>query len=280
MKSRDLLHYEIYLSGDSRPWVVFIHGAGGSIRTWSYQKEAFKKHFNVLLLDLRDHGLSKNVDPSHETYTFDIISTDIKKVLDKVTITKAHFVTLSFGSVLIQDFSMRYPDVVDKIVIAGGIFKGTFLIKSFVNFARVLNVVLSYPTMYSLFSYLLMPYRRNQKARRIYQLQARKITPEEYMKWVSLYQEFFRLLKQFYNHKQNKDTLVIMGDEDFMFLQSARIYINKQPMAKLRVIQKSGHICNIDTVKEFNHKALDFLCNKSTDKNDRPAYSSPPVGAN
>ncbi|MEO1256718.1 MAG: alpha/beta hydrolase, partial [Bacteroidota bacterium] len=48
--------------------IVFIHGAGGSIQTWKYQFDAFKVDFNVLAIDLRDHGSSKHIQPAYNKY--------------------------------------------------------------------------------------------------------------------------------------------------------------------------------------------------------------------
>ncbi len=259
-----MLYYENIKHNSSTDWVVFIHGAGGSTKTWQYQVDTFKKYFNILLIDLRDHGNSKFTLPTYQQYTFEIISKDINGVLDQMGIDTAYFVTLSFGSVLVQDFNSRYPEKVKAIVFCGAIFKGNLLIKSFVQFARFLNLFLKYETMYKIFSYLLMPKKRNQLARRIYQMQSKKLTQDEYMKWIGLYGEFFRLLKNFYYNNLNVNSLVIMGGDDFVFLKAARKFTARQATAKLRVIDKAGHVCNIDARKEFNSLALQFLLDENT----------------
>jgi pimeloyl-ACP methyl ester carboxylesterase len=146
-----------HLNISANEWVVFIHGAGGSTATWKYQIEAFKDSYNLLLLDLRDHGDSKNIEPDVENYDFDLITSDIKKVLDEYKVEKAHFITLSFGSVIMQDISIKYPQLVASAIFAGGIFKANYVIKSFVQMARFFNYFLPYKWMYSIFSYLLMP---------------------------------------------------------------------------------------------------------------------------
>ena len=48
---RDLLHYEIQGKIDA-PWLVFVHGAGGSIKTWKFQIDDLAKDFRLLLIDL------------------------------------------------------------------------------------------------------------------------------------------------------------------------------------------------------------------------------------
>lgn len=243
----------------SKEWIVFIHGAGGSTATWKYQLDAFKPLYNLLVIDLRDHGKSKNIEPNVEQYNFDLISSDIKNVLDKHKIDKAHFITLSFGSVIMQDLSIKYPDLVASAIFAGGIFKANNYIKSFVQLARVLNIFLPYKWMYSIFSYLLMPYKKHQKSRKIYQKQADKLTPSEYMKWVGLYNEFFKLLDRFYNQKINYSALAVMGKEDYIFLKSAKKFAHKHKQVLLKDIKGAGHICNIDKPDIFNEVALFFI---------------------
>lgn len=254
-----LLNYQKHVHHPKADWVVFLHGAGGSILTWKYQVNSLKKHFNLLLLDLRDHGLSKNLTPSVETYSFDLVTEDIISVLRKEQVEKAHFVTLSFGSVLMQSIHQRHPNMVDRMVFIGGIFNANWMIRSFVHLARLFNIFLSYPSMYRLFSYLLMPKKRSQVARRVYQMQARKLSQKEYLKWIGLYSEFFTLLHTFHSQKISNEMMVVMGEDDYMFLPSAINFTSDRPSATLKQITAAGHICNIDKPKEVNSELLSFL---------------------
>jgi len=77
--------------------VTFVHGAGGSSSIWFKQVRAFKKQFNVLILDLRGHGDSKPSlkDTFNPKYTFDSITDDIVEVLAYLKIKKSHFIGIS-----------------------------------------------------------------------------------------------------------------------------------------------------------------------------------------
>ena len=224
-----LLHYQKHILKEEAHWIVFLHGAGGSIQTWKSQIDSLKAHFNLLLIDLRDHGSSKNIKPEYPRYNFDIISSDVLNVLDKERITKAHFITLSFGSVLMQSIYHRRPAVVTKMVFVGGIFNANWMIKGFVHLARFLNLFLSFERMYKIFSYLLMPRKNHQVARRVYQMQARKLNSKEYLKWLGLYSEFFLLLRAFNKQSISNQMLVLMGSEDYLFLPSAEKFVSKHP---------------------------------------------------
>ncbi len=50
-----MLKYEI-VDNQKEEWVVFVHGIGGSTKTWSKQIDAFSEQYNLLLLDLPGHG--------------------------------------------------------------------------------------------------------------------------------------------------------------------------------------------------------------------------------
>lgn len=254
-----MLHYEKHIHDHSAEWIVFLHGAGGSLKTWKYQIPAFRNQYNLLLIDLRDHGNSPG-GSEHSTYKFEMIASDLFEILDKEAISNAIFMSLSFGSVLLQDISMRRPGLIKASILAGGIFKANLLIRSYVHLARLLNLVLPYRQMYRLFSWLLMPGRNHQVSRRIYQMQARKLNAEAYLRWVSLYGEFFALLDRFYYQNISFPTLVIMGSQDFIFLSAARKFVSeKSDNVKLEILDNAGHICNIDQHEIFNSVVNKYL---------------------
>lgn len=252
-----MLYYEKHITSPLKDWVVLIHGAGGSIATWKRQMIVLKNDFNLLIPDLRDHGQS--IHFSDDIYTFDLIIKDIKQVLDKESIKKAHFITLSFGSVIAQRLSIHYPGLVKSLITAGGVFRGSFAIKTFVHVARFFNLFLPYAWMYKIFSYLLMPFKRHQASRRVYWTQAKKISPVAYMKWVGLYGEFFQLLESFFNQNIKFPLLVVMGSEDYIFLGAAKRFVKSHPTSRLEIIRNAGHICNIDNYSRFNELAVSFL---------------------
>ena len=88
-----MIHYTVYENKIASDWVTFVHGAGGSSSIWFKQIRDFKKHYNVLLLDLRGHGHSKPTlkDAFKQKYTFSSIANDILEVLDHLKIEKSHF---------------------------------------------------------------------------------------------------------------------------------------------------------------------------------------------
>ena len=73
-----MLHFKTFLRKETSSWVTFVHGAGGSSAIWHKQIKDFKKEYNILLIDLRGHGKSKNkIYDKLKSYTFDSISDEI-----------------------------------------------------------------------------------------------------------------------------------------------------------------------------------------------------------
>ncbi len=254
-----MLHHKIHRLPEDAPWLIFIHGAGGAIATWKYQTDAFKPFFNLLLLDLRDHGLSKGMSPAFDRYNFDIVCDDILEVIDFLKIEKAHFISLSLGSAILQRLDQRRPELIDKMVMAGGVFRATLKMRVLVYSSKLLNLLLPYRHIYALFARIILPKKNHEKSRRLYQQQARRLTQKEYMKWVGLYAEFFKLLDEYFYRQTKKWSLVVMGAEDHVFFKAAHRFVEKQERASLVVIEKCGHICNIEQWQRFNAEAMKFL---------------------
>ncbi len=259
ISGRKMLHYKTYELDRKADWLIFIHGAGGSIVTWKYQVEFFKPYFNLLLLDLRDHGKSKNLEPAFSNYDFEIVTDDILRVTDHLGIQRAHFMSMSLGSVILQKLDEKRPDLIDKMIMAGGVFRATVTIKLFVHSAKFLSYFLPYRIMYNLFSFIVLPRENHRQSRRIFRLQSQKLSQEEFVKWVGLYKDFFRLLKNFFNRELQSISLVVMGAEDHVFYKAAKRFVDRHQKASIVVFDKCGHVCNIEQYEAFNQTALDFL---------------------
>lgn len=254
-----LLHYERHFLSDAHPWLVFVHGAGGGIATWNYNRKAFGEEYNLLLLDLRDHGKSKDRQPSYQRYDFTIICEDIIQVLDHLKISSAWFLSLSMGSILLQKLLDMRPSLVSGMIMAGGIFKPNWKIHLFAHSGKLLSYLITYQQLYTLFSWIVLPRQNHAFSRRVYQMQSRKLTSEEFLKWLGLYRDFFSTLRHFFRRPLEVPCLVVMGSQDHLFLQPSLEYADQHERVEHRIIPHSGHICNIEKPLAFNQHALDFL---------------------
>lgn len=240
--------------------MVFIHGAGGSLTTWKYQRSAFAPYFNLLLIDMRDHGSSKDLEPAYDRYDFDVVCDDILAVVDRVGVERAHCLSLSLGSIILQRLSERRPSMIASMIMAGGVFKADWRIRIFAHSGKFLSYFVPFRWIYDTFILIVLPRANHRNSRRLYRLQSKKLTPKEFLKWLGLYRDFFKVVKAFYRRHLSTPSLIVMGSQDHVFLSAARRFAAKQShLAELVVLEGVGHLCNLEAVKPFNEAVLKYL---------------------
>ncbi len=256
----DLLHYTTHRISDEAEWMIFIHGAGGSSLTWKYQVESFCKHYNLLLIDMRDHGYSKNIQPKHRTYDFDIIADDLLRTIDHTGVEKAHFIALSLGSIILQKLNDRRPEMMQTMVMCGGVFKADWRISSFAHSGKFLSYFVPFRWIYDGFILIVMPRRNHAFSRKQYRKQSLKLAPGEFLKWLGLYKDFFSVVRNFYERPLKTPSLLVNGSQDHVFLDAAKRYTDKHaPLAELVIMEGKGHLCNLEDRKSFNRIVLEWL---------------------
>ena len=258
----NVLNHKVYKKSGSSEWMVFVHGAGGSTNTWLRQIVFFRQHFNCLLFDLRDHGQSKfELGNSPDKYDFDLITRDIIELVDHLQIKEAHFIAVSLGSLFVRKIEQSRPDLIQSIVFAGGVFKLDWKMKFLIRAGRFLSKFTPFNLLYQMYAFILLPKENHKASRRVFIREAKKIKQQEFMKWLQLSSELNTQLKESFNRAMQVPLLVVMGSEDHVFLKPALQYANKYRETILRVIQKSGHVCNIERSNEFNEEVIRFLAN-------------------
>ena len=256
-----MLHYSTYTNSKSKPWVTFVHGAGGSSSIWFKQIREFSKHFNVLMLDLRGHGKSKRsfLNAFKKKYTFTSLAQDIVDVLDKEKIKSSHFVGISLGTILIRQIAETYPKRIKSMVMAGAIVKLNVRSQILMRFGNLFKSIVPYLWIYRLFAYIIMPKKNHKESRLLFVREAKKLYKKEFMRWYKLTSDLNPLLKLFRQIDIKIPTLYLMGREDYMFLPSIKQISKSQKLSQLSVVENSGHVVNVDQPIEFNNRAISFI---------------------
>ncbi len=263
-----MIYHRQFIHQKSKTWVVFVHGAGGSNIVWYRQLKEFKKHFNVLLVDLRGHGKSKPVVQEEDSeYTFNEVAGDVIHIMDHLDIRKAHLVGISLGCIVVRAIDKLAPERAESIILGGAIIQFNKTLKVLISMAKILNSVLPYMWLYKLNALILMPYKRHRESRNIFIQEAIKLGEKEFRKWMKMTREIKSNLNDFIHREPSAPVLYLMGDGDHMFLPMVAALVKKQVNAKLEIIKNSGHCCNLDQAGVFNEISIHFI-NRISDKKE------------
>lgn len=112
------MYYEIY--GQGKP-LVLIHGGGSTIQS-SFGKviPLFAKNRKVIAVELQAHGRTsdRNADLS-----FEQDADDVATLLKNINIEKADFFGFSNGGTTTLQIAIRYPGIVNKIILGSALAK-------------------------------------------------------------------------------------------------------------------------------------------------------------
>ena len=255
-----MLCHKVFKKDDSKDWVCFIHGAGGSSSIWYPQIREFAKQFNVLVLDLRGHGRSRYLKIQDvKKFNFDVIVDDIIEVLRFQKIENAHFVGISLGTIIIRCIAERYPEKVTTMILGGAVFKlsvkSTFLIK----LGNLTKSFIPHIILYRIFANIIIPKKAFNHSRNFFIREAKKVYHREFKKWFVLTTKLKPLLYFFREKEHTSPALYIMGEHDTMFLPGIKAITEKHKKSRLVVLKNSGHVVNIDASKAFNENTIAFI---------------------
>lgn len=257
-----MINYTIYKNENSNQWVTFVHGAGGSSSIWFQQIRDFNKHYNILLLDLRGHGNSNSQIKNTliGKYTFKSIANDILEVLDFLKIKKSHFVGISLGTILIRQLAEMQPERLHSMILGGAIVEMNFRSQILMKLGNTFKYILPYIVLYKFFAFVIMPHKNHKQSRLLFLNEAKKLYQKEFIRWFKLTSEINPILKCFRQVEIDIPTFYVMGEEDYMFLPSVRLLLEKHyKSSKLFVIQQCGHVVNVEQPNIFNTNVISFL---------------------
>lgn len=104
------LHYQSV--GQGQP-LLLLHGLFGSGDNWGIIAKHFSSDFQVISVDLRNHGRS----PHHASQTYDEMADDLIALLDALDVDSIHLLGHSLGGKVAMQFATRYPKRLNKLII-------------------------------------------------------------------------------------------------------------------------------------------------------------------
>lgn len=102
-----------FRKGGEGPPLVILHGIFGSGENWLTVSKQFMPHFEVFLVDQRNHGRS----PHTAAFSYDILVDDLKDFAQWQGLEKFYLIGHSMGGKVAMKFAERYPEILEKLVV-------------------------------------------------------------------------------------------------------------------------------------------------------------------
>ena len=97
--------------GQGEPLVI-VHGLFGSSDNWRRIAKELSSVYQVLLLDLRNHGRSAH----HELFDYEVMAQDVADLLTENWIFKTHILGHSMGAKVAMQLCIDHPDLIKQLV--------------------------------------------------------------------------------------------------------------------------------------------------------------------
>lgn len=222
------LYYEVY--GEGQP-LVLLHGNGGSIKEFYKQIPELSKHFKIIALDTRAQGKSKDLTQNNLTYT--IFADDLKSLMDHLGLHKVNIMGWSDGGNTGLEFSLKYPENLNKLIIIGANAFPEGVEKSLLNNFKLKAQVLKLEN-----------------------------TPDKIKeaRLLTLMLHEPDINKKALN-KITSPVFVIAGENDVIKKEHTEMLAKELRNSKLKIYTNASHYVPFEVADELNRDVIDFLKN-------------------
>lgn len=107
-----------YSSAGEGPPVVFVHGLGGDLHIWYPILESLAVNHHVVAMDLRGHG---RTPAGRSNLSIKAWAQDVEALIDALELPAVTLVGHSMGTLIVQELALERPEMVDQLVLVGGI---------------------------------------------------------------------------------------------------------------------------------------------------------------
>ncbi|MDH3448457.1 MAG: alpha/beta fold hydrolase [Gammaproteobacteria bacterium] len=101
------------INGSGRPLLV-LHGLFGSGRNWQSHARQFASRFEVINVDLRNHGQSFHADEMN----YPVMADDVAQLLQRLELSDCYLLGHSMGGKVAMTLAVDYPELVSRLVVA------------------------------------------------------------------------------------------------------------------------------------------------------------------
>lgn len=250
----DFKMYYVDNQRQNKPVLIFIHGLGENLDSWTNQLAYFDADYRVIAMDLRGHHRSEDgVKP----ITIKQFAADIIELCDKLHIDKANFVGLSMGGIICQQLAIDYQDRMLSVSLCNTASYASDEAKSKLVGRLEKIKSISMDEMADFIVTACLPEQYDQKiydqAFAIFRLNRK----EPYMAaTIATFSIDYRKDLS----KITIPTLIFTGEFDKATPPEASQFIHSMiPQSELHIIAGVGHLSKLEKPVEFNQLIADFI---------------------
>ncbi|WP_156815592.1 alpha/beta fold hydrolase [Pseudanabaena sp. PCC 6802] len=240
------INYQIQGKG---PPLLMIIGLSFSLLDWGKKlPDRLAQNYQLILFDNRDAGQTSQ---STRPYSITDMADDAAGLLDALKIPKAHVFGVSMGGAIAQQFALKYPDKLDKLILGCTMAGGSC--SQYGDISGVMDG--------NLLELLFTPeFIKSDRA-------ALEVFLKETAPFHSKGEALQRQLQAFATHNTcdtlpniKATTLVLTGDRDIVIPPTnSNVLAAKIPKAKLEVIADAAHGFSYSHADTTAKLILDFL---------------------
>ena len=261
------IYYEAHGSGTP---LVLAYGIGGNAEMWDVNRDALAARHRLILWEPRGHARSDSPeDPAK--YSFERWVFDLKAVLDRLGIRKAHVGGLSLGAGIAARFALRFPSRVRSLVVtnsssAAGL---PLSVENLVMRARSIEITLT-KGMDAMAEYAMVANPNlserlalNPGARAEFYEEYRRLSPIGYANSLRALIAMDHITDQL--RRLRMPVLLIGADRD-PSLEPMKVMHRRVRGSRLAVLSPASHFGNRDQPEAWNRTVLEFLarCDRRT----------------
>lgn len=105
--------------GHGQP-LMLLHGLFGSADNWGSIAKHFAQYYQVISVDLRNHGRS----PHGDSQTYPEMANDLLALCDALGLAQVHLLGHSLGGKVAMQFAMQQPDRINKLIVVDMAMRG------------------------------------------------------------------------------------------------------------------------------------------------------------
>lgn len=113
MNAQTLLNYQFQQISAQHPTLVFLHGLFGDMNNLGIIAKGFSQDYNILRLDLRNHGKSFH----SEAMNYQLMAQDLYQLLQHLQLKQVSLIGHSMGGKTAMTFATQYPEMLDKLIV-------------------------------------------------------------------------------------------------------------------------------------------------------------------